>query len=118
MVSKMVPTTLYEIREYLTADGASPFAMWRRTVDAQARARVDRVLERFGDGNFGDHKGVGDGVLETRLNAGPGYRIYYARDGATMINLLAGGIKASQNRDIVNAKDRWKDYKERKRSGG
>jgi len=110
--------TLYQIREYLTADGVSPFSIWRQTVDIQARARIDRVLERFGDGNLGDHKGVGDGVMETRINMGPGYRIYYGRDGTTIIILLAGGTKTGQNRDILNAKDRWKDYKERKRRGG
>ena len=83
----------------------------------QVRARIDRVIERFVDGNLGDHKGVGHGVIETRINVGPGYRIYYGRDGEIVVILLAGGGKKGQNRDIHNAKERWKDYKERRRIG-
>ena len=109
---------LYEVREYLTADGVSPFARWRQGRDAQVRARVDRVLERFVDGNLGDHKGVGAGVIETRIDSVPGYRVYYARDAQTVLILLAGGTKKTQNRDIANAKDRWTDYQDRKRRGG
>jgi putative addiction module killer protein len=106
-----------EIREYLSSDGASPFARWRRRLDAQVRARIDAVIERFVDGNFGDHKGVGDGVQEARVHAGPGYRIYYGLDGVTLVILLAAGTKASQERDIEKARARWKDYKERKQRG-
>lgn len=108
----------YQVLEYLTADGVSPFATWRCTLDVQIRARIDRVVERFVDGNLGDHKSVGQGVIETRIDVGPGYRVYYGRDGETVVILLAGGIKKTQNRDIRNAKDRWKDYKDRKRRGG
>jgi putative addiction module killer protein len=64
-----------------------------------------------------DHKSVGNGVIETRIHTGPGYRIYYGRDGATVIILLAAGSKKGQRRDINNAKERWRDYKERKRRG-
>jgi putative addiction module killer protein len=109
---------MYEVLEYLTADGVSPFTTWKGALDAQTRARLDRVVERFVDGNLGDHQGVGDGVIETRINIGPGYRVYYGRDGETVVILLAGGSKRTQTRDIRNAKDRWKDYKERKRRGG
>jgi putative addiction module killer protein len=79
--------------------------------------RVDRVIERFVDGNLGDHKGVGEGVTETRADTGPGFRVYYGRDGNALVILLAGGTKRTQSRDIENAKDRWKDYKDRKRRG-
>ena len=66
------------------------------------------------DGNFGDHKGVGEGIFELRLFFGPGYRVYFAEDGDTIVLLLCGGDKSSQSRDIELAKQCWKDYKERK----
>ncbi|MEP7242117.1 MAG: type II toxin-antitoxin system RelE/ParE family toxin [Gammaproteobacteria bacterium] len=107
----------YTVLEYLTADGVSPFLKWRLTLDAQSRLRIIRVVERFGDGNLGDHKGVGGGVVETRIDTGPGFRIYYGRDGDAIVILLAGGSKKTQARDIEAAKDRWKDYKDCKRRG-
>lgn len=106
-----------EIREYLSAEGVSPFARWRRTLDPQVRARIYAVIRRFVDWNFGDCKGVGDGVQETRIHTGPGYRIYFGLDGAALVILLAAGTKASQERDIAKAKARWQDYKGRKQSG-
>ena len=109
---------VYQILEYLTAEGVSPFATWRGKLDAAIRARIDRIIERFVDGNLGDHKGMGEGVIETRIDTGPGYRVYYGRDGDAVVILLAGGTKKRQNRDIADAKDRWKDYKDRKRRGG
>ncbi|HWK75467.1 MAG TPA: type II toxin-antitoxin system RelE/ParE family toxin [Povalibacter sp.] len=111
----MLPIAALEIREYLAPNGVSPIARWRKTLDPQVRARIDRVIERFADGNFGDRQGLGGGVLETRIDTGPGYRIYYGVDGPTLVILLAGGIKRSQEADIRRAKQRWSDYKERKR---
>ena len=107
----------YSVLEYLTADGVSPFTKWRATLDVQTRLRIDRIVERFRDGNLGDHKGVGAGVVETRIHAGPGHRVYYGRDGDALVILLAGGSKKTQAKDIEAAKDRWKDYKDRKRRG-
>lgn len=66
-------------------------------------------------GNLGDHKRVGEGVIEHRLHFGPGYRVYFARDGAKLIVLLAGGAKKAQDRDIRAAQRLWKRYKELKR---
>jgi putative addiction module killer protein len=63
---------------------------------------------------MGDHRSVGDGVLEARLDFGPGYRIYFALDGPRMILLLLGGDKSTQSNDIRDAKSHWQDYKERK----
>jgi putative addiction module killer protein len=106
-----------EVREYLSSDGANPVARWRRKLDPQVRARIYAVMERFADGNFGDCKSVGEGVQEARIHTGPGYRIYYGLDGATLVILVAAGTKASQDRDIEKAKARWKDYRERKQRG-
>ena len=109
----MLPIGELEGREYVTAHGLNPFALWRESLDASVRARIYQAMGRFTDGNFGDCKGVGEGVLETRLNTGPGYRIYYGLDGALVI-LLAGRTKRGQDRDIARAVERWRDYKERK----
>jgi putative addiction module killer protein len=65
-------------------------------------------------GNFSNVKGVGAGVFEYRIDFGPGYRVYFGKDGDTVVILLGGGTKKRQNRDIATAHARWKDYKERK----
>jgi len=57
---------------------------------------------------------VGNGVWEARLDFGPGYRLYFGKDGAAVILLLAGGDKASQSKDIATAKHYWNDFKEAK----
>ena len=66
-------------------------------------------------GNMSDVKSVGSGVLERRLDFGPGYRLYFGRDGETLIILPAGGTKNRQQRDIETAHRYWEDYKRRKR---
>jgi putative addiction module killer protein len=68
-------------------------------------------------GNLGDHKRVGAGVWEARLVFGPGYRIYFGKDGKSIILLLVGGTKASQRKDIRRAQSFWRDYLEAKRHG-
>lgn len=106
--------SVLDVREYLTIDGFSPFKHWFRELDAVPRARVAAVLLRLAAGNPGDHRGVGSGVLEIRMQTGPGYRIYFGRDGDELIILLGGGIKRRQADDICMAKDRWQDYRRRK----
>lgn len=68
-------------------------------------------------GNFGDTKAVGGGVSERRIDFGPGYRVYFAKDGNTLVILLGGGTKKRQPRDIDKAKHLWADYNARKRKG-
>jgi putative addiction module killer protein len=65
--------------------------------------------------NLGDHRGVGEGVLEHRIHDGPGYRIYFGKDGKKLIILLGGGTKKRQQRDIEAAQRLWKRYKDTKR---
>ena len=72
---------------------------------------------RFEMGNLGDHRSVGGGVWEARLMFGAGYRIYFGKDGNSIIVLLAGGDKSSQSHDMPRAKDFWRDYLEAKQYG-
>jgi len=104
-----------QIVEYLDLRGRSPFADWFDNLNAQAAAKVTIALTRIEQGNLSNVKGVGAGVLEYRIDFGPGYRIYFGRDGDTLIILLAGGTKARQQNDIAGAQARWADYKRRRR---
>ncbi len=102
------------IREFLARDGSNPFAEWFRALDATAAAKVTTAIRRLELGNFSNVKGVGAGVFEYRIDFGPGYRVYFGKDGDAIVILLAGGTKKRQDRDITSAHDRWNDYKKRK----
>jgi putative addiction module killer protein len=104
-----------EILQYQDANGRSPFAKWFQALDPIAAAKVTVAVTRIEQGNLSNVKGVGEGVLEYRLDFGPGYRVYFGRDGDALVILLAGGTKKRQQRDIETAKARWTDYKRRKR---
>ena len=108
---------MIEIREYLTEQGRSPFGQWFERPNAPAAARVTTALARIEQGNLSNAKGVGQGVLEYRVDFGPGYRICFGRDGQALVILLAGGAKARQQKDIAAAQVRWADYQRRKRQG-
>ena len=104
-----------EIKEYADSRGASPFGKWFAGLDARAAAKVAIAITRLELGNMSNVKGVGSGVQEYRIDFGPGYRIYFGRDGDTLVILLAGGTKKRQQKDIEAAQARWADYKARKR---
>jgi putative addiction module killer protein len=80
----MLPYGVLELRYYLGVDGRSPFEEWFSGLDAAAGAKVTVALMRMGQGNLSNVKGVGEGVLEYRINWGPGYRVYFGRDGETL----------------------------------
>jgi putative addiction module killer protein len=107
----------FSVREYLTADGRGPYREWLETLDRGVRARVQARVLRFEQGNLGDHKSVGQGVLEARLTFGPGYRIYFGMHGSTVVLLLLGGDKGSQVRNIQAAKRHWSDFVEAMKDG-
>ena len=81
--------------------------------DLKGRIVIQRRIDRVANGNFGDHKFCQDGVWELRIDFGPGYRVYYARDEETIILLLSGGSKRTQSADINQAVRYWLDYQRR-----
>lgn len=106
----------FEIRRYRTAAGDEPFTQWLSALrDRQARARILVRLERLGVGNFGDARFLRDGVSELRIDWGPGYRVYFGRDGRTVIVLLCGGDKRRQDSDIEKAVELWQEFGSRKK---
>ncbi|NBU58951.1 MAG: type II toxin-antitoxin system RelE/ParE family toxin [Betaproteobacteria bacterium] len=104
-----------DIRSYETEDGRSPFAEWFDDLDATAAAKITTALTRLGLGNTSNVKGLGSGVFEVKIDFGPGYRVYFGKDGQELVILLGGGTKKKQQRDIERAQDCWKDYKDRKK---
>ena len=103
-----------ELLYYLAGDGRSPFETWFSGLDATAGAKVSVALVRLEAGNISNVKSVGEGVLEVRIDWGPGYRVYFGRDGAVLVILLSGGTKKRQQRDIAEAQLLWADYKQRR----
>ena len=100
---------MLEIRYYVTADGRQPFAEWFASLEAVARAKVARAVVRMEQGNLSNVKPVGGGVLEYRIDFGPGYRVYLGRDGEALVILLTGGSKKRQQRDIEAAWAYWQE---------
>jgi len=105
------------LREYLDHRGESPFSKWLHDLNAPAAAKVTSALVRIERRNFSNVKGVGGGVYECRIDFGPGYRVYFGKDGEMLVILLGGGTKKRQERDIQAAHESWKDYKHRKARG-
>lgn len=105
----------YQIEHYLRpGDQRDLYLDWvRRLRNIDAKVAVIRRLARVEQGNFGDHKFCRDGVWELRIDAGPGYRVYYAVSGHRMVLLLCGGDKRTQDSDIARAVDYWQDWQRR-----
>ena len=81
------------------------FQWFDKLRDRQARARINTRIRRLSLGNFGDVKPVGQGISELRINYGPGYRVYFIQQGQTLVILLAGGDKRTQDQDIKTAQN-------------
>ena len=82
------------------------YAQWfRRLRDRRARARINARIRRLSLGNVGDVRPVGEGVSELRIDYGPGYRVYFVQQGQSLVLLLAGGDKSTQERDITRARN-------------
>lgn len=93
--------------------GVEPARKWLESLkDNRGRAIVATRIGRAEMGNFGDHRALGEGVLELKIDFGPGYRLYFALEGDEIILLLVGGDKSSQSKDIRRAKEYWQRHKE------
>lgn len=101
----------FELVEYLSPTGVSSFGRWFDRLDAMAAAKVQTALVRLQAGNTSSVKALGAGISEVKIDFGPGYRVYFARDGERIVVLLGGGTKKRQDRDISQAKTAWATYK-------
>lgn len=89
------------------------FDLWFESLkDRQTARRIQARIDRAEDGNFGDHKTVGEGVSEMRIHHGPGFRVYFTQRGMEIVILLAGGDKSSQTQDIATAHELARQLKE------
>ena len=97
---------------YVDENGHEPYRSWIDNLkDKKSQQRIRARIRRLGEGLYGDCDSVGEGVSELRMFFGPGYRVYFGEDADNIVVLLCGGDKDSQSRDIKNAKEYWKDYK-------
>lgn len=103
------------VTQYETESGDVPFKKWFDSLGAKAALKVRTAVAQMEAGNFGDHKSVGSGVWERRINFEKGYRVYYGKDGEELVVLFWGGTKTRQQSDIDKAKQYWSEYKRRKK---
>lgn len=98
---------------YRPAEGEEPIVTtWIKGLkDRRASLKIEARITRIEQGNFGDHKAVGEGVSELRITEGAGYRVYYGKHGDSVVVLLCGGDKDSQDADVKEAKRLWTAWK-------
>ncbi len=106
---------MVRVAVYTDARGRRPFERWFNGLDPVAASKVTTAVTRMELGNFSNVKSVGQGLSERRIDFGPGYRIYFGRDGDALIVLLGGGTKRRQQNDVENALSLWREYKQRKK---
>jgi putative addiction module killer protein len=96
---------MYKIKE------TTYFSKWlSKLKDVRGKVTIFRRITRLKDGNFGDHKSLGNNISELRISVGPGYRVYFTKKNNEIIILLVGGDKSTQSRDIEKAKLLAKEY--------
>lgn len=106
---------MLDVREYRDQAGHNPFREWFDGLSSEAARKVTTALYRLGLGNLSNIKSVGAGVHECRINFGPGYRVYFGKDGELIVILLGGGTKKRQQNDIRVAVERWQEYRRTKK---
>jgi putative addiction module killer protein len=118
MVPYVLPSNLQRetvaVREYVPPSGKSPFGDWFNELSGTAASKVVVALYRLQQGNFSNVKGVGAGVYEYKIDFGPGYRVYFGKDGDRIVILLGGSSKKRQSAAIAGAQSAWAAYKESK----
>ncbi|MEM8505809.1 MAG: type II toxin-antitoxin system RelE/ParE family toxin [Cyanobacteria bacterium P01_D01_bin.1] len=102
-----------EVKEYIKEDGSCPFRKWFAKLDRAAVSKVRVAKLRLETGNTSNIKWFGS-IGEYRINWGPGYRLYLAKEGNQLIILFCGGTKKGQQADIRQAKELYKEYKRRR----
>lgn len=102
----------FKIVIYETKNKTNPFTKWFENLDAPIQRTVAIRLDRVSLGNFGDCKQLREGIWELKIHSGPGYRIYFGKEGKALIIILTGGLKKSQKKDIEKAVEYWDEYKE------
>ena len=109
---------MYDTVIYTTENGKEPFVDWLEDLDRPVRARIKARLARIREtSNLGVYEPVGEGVYELKFDFGPGYRVYFGLDGDTLVILLFGGHKKSQQKDINKAQEYWREHLSRKGAG-
>jgi len=108
---------MYNLKEYGKGNGKSPFGEWFDALDVAAANEITVSLTRLKEGKPSSVESVGGGVYEYKIHFGPGYRVYFGKDGEKIIILLCGGHKKRQQKDIKQASEYWKDFKARKKKG-
>jgi len=98
------------LRVFQDSEGKTPFANWFHKLERSARSRVSAALFQMEEGNFSSSKYVSKGIWERRIHSGPGYRVYFAKQGDSALILLGGGTKRTQTLDIRRAQALWANY--------
>lgn len=104
---------VYQVVEYVGVRGRSPYAEWFEDLDNMAAVKVSVALVKIMQGNLSNVKWF-KGIGEYKINFGPGYRIYFAKEEENIILLLGGGTKKTQQKDIEQARFLWQEYKYRR----
>ena len=112
-----VEATETTIRIFGFDDGKRPFSDWLLSLDRKASQRIEARLARVRRGNFGDCTDLCGGLFELRMTFGPGYRVYFVREGKAVVIILAGGAKGTQTRDIKRAREYHRLYLEGRENG-
>jgi len=100
------------VKYFQGSNGKEPFTDWLAGLrDIKGRAIIRTRIDRLRLGDPGRHRPVGEGVIELKIDFGPGYRVYYGHIGRTVVLLLCGGDKGSQDRDIKRAKKYFREYR-------
>ena len=94
---------------YKESSGKEPFVRWIETLDKLSQIRIRKRISRMEIGHLGDYKSIGSGVFELRFFFGAGYRVYFGMQGDTIVILLCGGDKSTQEDDIKKAISYWKE---------
>ena len=113
------PTGVSYSRQVIEVVQTGDFETWlKKLKDVRGKARILRRLDRLTQGNPGDVRPIGKGLSELRLDVGPGYRVYYLQDGVTLILLLCGGDKSTQQKDIDQAHELAEQWRQDKKKEG